>query len=155
MDANEYTQLVGAIVTNLQALESVLRYFSMGNKAREVEFPKVGTADAPENALTKHDFLSTLVDQYNRSLTDEEQDFKVDRNVVAIRNAIAHGRLLATEQQPPFRLWKFGRAKNGRVPVEFCQELTEEWLTSTRNLIDSQKQKVVDCFIARGYKGLR
>jgi hypothetical protein len=155
MDVSTYTQLLGAIAINLQALESVLRYFSMGDKAREVELPKIGATEAPENALTKSSPLSTLVDQYNRSLKDEEQDFKVDRAVIQIRDAIAHGRLLATEQQPPFRLWKFGRPKNGRVPVEFCQELTEVWLSSTRDMIEAQKQKVVDCFIARGYKGLR
>jgi hypothetical protein len=96
-----------------------------------------------------------LIDQFNNSLMPDEQHFKVDRQVVEIRDAIAHGRLLATEQQPPFRLWKFGRPKKGRVPVQFCEELNEQWLTATRNMIDSQRQNVVDCFIARGYKGLR
>ena len=114
MDVNEYTQLIGAIVTNLQALESVLRYFSMGHKAKEVEFPKIGTAEATENALTSYTFLSVLIDQFNNSLMPGEQHFKVDRQVVEIRDAIAHGRLLASEQQPPFRLWKFGRPKKGR-----------------------------------------
>jgi hypothetical protein len=109
----------------------------MGDKAKEVEFPKIDANDAPENALTRYNFFGALVDQYNRLLKDEEQEFKVDRKVVKIRDAIAHGRLLASEQQPPFRLWKFGHPKNGRVPVEFCQDLTEEWLTATRNTIEA------------------
>ena len=153
MDVNEYTQLIGAIVTNLQALESVLRYFSMGHKAKEVEFPKIGAAEATENALTSYTFLDVLIDQFNNSLMPDEQHFKVDRQVVEIRDAIAHGRLLASEQQPPFRLWNFGRTKKGRVPVEFCQELNEQWLTATRNMIDSQKQKVVASLLLAAIKG--
>jgi hypothetical protein len=127
----------------------------MGNKANEVELPKIGAAEVTENALTRNTVFGTLVDKFNTSLTAEEQEFKIDRQVVKIRDVIAYGRLLASEQQPPFRLWKFGRPKNGRVPVEFCHDLTEEWLTVTNNIIDAQRQKAVDCFIARGYKGLR
>ena len=127
----------------------------MGNKANEVELPKIGAAEVTENALTRNTVFGTLVDKFNTSLTAEEQEFKIDRQVVKIRDVIAYGRLLASEQRPPFRLWKFGRPKNGRVPVEFCHDLTEEWLTVTNNIIDAQRQKAVDCFIARGYKGLR
>jgi hypothetical protein len=155
MDVQEYNQLIGAIVTNLQALESVLRYYSIRNKAKEIELPKVGTVETTENALTSNAVLGTLVDKFNNSLTAKEQESKIDRQVVKIRDVIAYGRLLASEQQPPFRLWKFGRPKNGRVPVEFCHDLNEEWLTVTNNMIDAQRQKAVDCFIARGYKGLR
>jgi hypothetical protein len=39
LDVKDHTQLVGAIVTNLQALETVLRYHSLGRKARDVQFP--------------------------------------------------------------------------------------------------------------------
>jgi hypothetical protein len=46
VDVKDYTQLVGAIVTNLQALETVLRYHSMGPKASEVQFPTVRERDA-------------------------------------------------------------------------------------------------------------
>lgn len=121
----------------------------------EVELPKIGAGDVAENALTNNTALVTLVDKFNTSLTVEEQDFPLDRQVVQIRDVIVYGRLLASEQQPPFRLWKFGRPKNGRVPVEFCHELTEEWLTVTNNMIHTQRQKAVDWFIVRGYKGLR
>jgi hypothetical protein len=61
------------------------------------------------------------------------------------------GRLL-TDNEFPARLWKFGLARDGRVPVEFCEELTVEWLKEKSNWIDRQRQKVVDCFKARGYR---
>jgi hypothetical protein len=32
--------------------------------------------------------------------------------------------------------------------------VTKEWLMKTSSNIDAQRQKVVDCFNARGYKGL-
>jgi hypothetical protein len=132
----------------LQALETVLHYFSIGAKANEVQFPKVGDPDAPESALTNFTFLGALIEQ-------GEEALKVDRKVVDIRDAIAHGRLLGSEQRLSYCLWKFGYPKGERAPVEFCQELTVEWLTATRNMIDQKKQKVVDCFKARGYEGLR
>jgi hypothetical protein len=54
-------------------------------------------------------------------------------------------------------LFKIGQsqAKKGRVEIEFCEELTIEWLKSTALMIDGERQKVVDCFQARGYEGLR
>jgi hypothetical protein len=64
-----------------------------------------------------------------------------------IRNAFAHGRL-QTDNEFPARLWKFGLARDGRVPVEFCEELTVEWFKEK-----CQRQRVVDCFKARGIKG--
>jgi hypothetical protein len=40
--AEDHTQWVGAIVTNLQALETVLRFFLAKLKKEEVAFPKAG-----------------------------------------------------------------------------------------------------------------
>ena len=85
-------------------------------------------------------------------MKDAEKPFTVDREVVTIRDSFAHGRLLtnAGAEEPPYRLWKFGKAKNGRVPIEFCQEVTLDWLTDKTNMIEREKRKVVNCF-----KGLR
>jgi hypothetical protein len=155
VEVKDHANLVGSIVTNLQALETVLRYYSMGPKAQEVQFPKVGEAEAIESGLTNWVSLGGLVKRFNNSLKPDEQKFKVDSQVVVIRDAMAHGRLLASEEKVPYHLWKFGKPNNGRVPVEFYKELTVEWLTDTRNMVDAERQKVVDCFKARGYHGLR
>jgi hypothetical protein len=87
-------------------------------------------------------------------LTLGEEKFKVDREAVRVRDAFAHGRLLTTKELPA-RLWKFGGSKNDHVNIEFCEELTVDWLRSKSNMIDGERQKVVDCFNARGYEGLR
>jgi hypothetical protein len=155
VEVKDHTQQVGAIVTNLQALETVLRYHSMGPKAREVQFPTVGAPDAVENDLTSYVSLGKLIKRFNNSLGPDEQQYKVDSQVVVIRDAFAHGRLVTIEEKLPFHLWKFGKPDNRRVPIEFHQELTLEWLTKTRDMILAQKQKVIDCFNARGYQGLR
>jgi hypothetical protein len=156
MDWKDHMHQVGGIVTNPQALETVLRYFLLRLNGQKLEFPKPGDADAAENMLTSYEFLGELADSYNNALKDTEKQFAVNREVVTIRDAFAHGRLLTntSAQDPPYRLWKFGRAKNGRVPIEFSQELTLEWLTAKTNMIEKEKQKVVNCFKGRGYQGL-
>ena len=154
LKAEEHTQGVGAIVTNLQALETVLRYFLLRRHKQEVQFPRIGDQEANKTYLTRWIALDELIKNYNRALDETEKEFKVDREVVRIRDAFAHGRLL-TSTEIPARLWKFGQSKKGRVKVEFCEELTAEWLKSTWLMIDRERQKVVDCFKARGYQGLR
>jgi hypothetical protein len=118
-----------------------------------VEFPKVGDKTVKMTYLTRHTSLGKLIKAFNESLREEEKQFEVDTAVVHIRDAIAHGRLVATKTLP-FRLWKFGPHKGENVEIEFSEELTTEWLKSTTAMIDGEKQKVLDCFNARGYQGL-
>jgi hypothetical protein len=154
VEVEEYTQGVGGIVTNLQALETVLRYFLAKLYNEVVEFPKVGDQTVKLTNLTRRTSLGKLIRTFNKALTDAEKKFEVDIGVVHIRDAIAHGRLVTTKELP-FRLWKFGPRTNGRVDIEFSEELTAEWLKATTAQIDSEKQKVLDCFAARKYEGLR
>jgi hypothetical protein len=154
LKAEEHTQGVGGVVTNLQALETVLRYFLAKLHNEVVEFPKAGDKTVKLTYLTRHTSLGKLIRSFNESLGDEEKKFEVDSQVVHIRDAVAHGRLVTTKELP-FRLWKFGPRKNGHVEIEFSEELTADWLKNTTAMIDLEKQKVLDCFNARGYQGLR
>jgi hypothetical protein len=156
VEATEHTQGVGGIVTNLLALETVLRYFLLKLNGEEVHFPTVGDREAKITYLTRFANLSKLISEYHAALSEtEKKKYGVDTSVVAIRNAFAHGRLL-TSKEIPARLWKFGSHKLGHVvDIEFCEELTDEWLKKTTLLVDQQRQKVVDCFHARGFQGLR
>jgi hypothetical protein len=79
MDWKDHTHQVGGIVTNLQALETCLRYFHLGLRGQQLQFPKPGDADAAENMLTSFKFLGELVDSYNKALKDSEKPFTVDR----------------------------------------------------------------------------
>jgi hypothetical protein len=154
LEWTDHTHQVGCIVTNLQALETILRYFLLRLHGQQVQFPKVGDATAAKTYLTNFMSLGALVDEFNKALKPAESKFKVDRQVVTIRDAIAHGRLL-TDDKLPYRLWKFGKKMNGRVIIEFCEELTSDWLKGKSEMIYREKEKVVSCFKARGYRGLQ
>jgi hypothetical protein len=154
LEVMEHTQGIGGIVTNLLALETVLRYFLLKLNGEEVQFPNVNDREAKITQLTRFASLSKLISEYHATLSDTEKQYAVDTSVVRIRDAFAHGRLL-TSTEIPARLWKFGPHKFGQVDVEFCEELTAEWLTNTTRMLDQQRKKVIDCFHARGYQGLR
>lgn len=154
MKGSDHTLPLGSIVTNLQALETHIRYFLLRASGQQPSFPKKGDKDAAENYLTLFISLGELVKKYNSALSSDEAKFRVDEWVVAVRNALAHGRLV-TETEIPATLWKFGPSKDGRVPVEFCETLTKEWMVKTSNFIAREIQKVLSCFAGRRYEGLR
>ena len=153
MKAEEHTQWVGAIITNLQALETVMRYFLSRRHNQDPQFPKVGDKDAKKTYLTQYVSLGKRLKRYNGALSADEKKFEVSGETVHIRDAFAHGRLL-TPKELPARLWKFGHAKKGRVKIEFSEELTVEWLKGKALMIEAEKDKVLACFKARSYQGL-
>jgi hypothetical protein len=156
MDDKAHTNGVGNIVLNLQALESVLRGFLVERYGQCANFPKMGDKTACRNYLTAYVSLGELLTDYHRDLTETEKKFAIDQIVVRIRDALAHGRLIArgADPAPPFELWKFGKTIEGKVAVDFSETLTEEWLKEKWLLIDAERQKVVDCAKGRGYKRL-
>ena len=154
MDIKEHSQGVGNIITNLAALETVLRYFMLRVKQQELHFPLPGDRTARTTYLTRSIALQNLIQNYNGVLEEAESKYRVDKEVVRIRNAFAHGRLL-TYTVIPARLWNFIGSKKGHMEIEFSEELTAEWLKATWLKIDAERQKVVDCFNARKYQGLK
>jgi hypothetical protein len=79
----------------------------------------------------------------------------VDRSVVEIRDAFAHGRLLSVGDVFPATLWKFGISRDGKVPIEFREVLSTDWMKTTRDRIRIETLKIVNCFNARGYPGVK
>lgn len=155
MKAEEHTQGIGTILTNLAALETVLRYFMARVKNEKPEFPKSGDKKVKRSYLTRSIALQNLIQNYNTKLKAEERDFAIDkREIVRIRNAFAHGRILTTTELPA-RLWNFIGSGDKHMEIEFDQELNADWLKETWLRIDKDKDKVVACFKARGYTGLR
>ena len=93
-----------------------------------------------------------LIKEYNGKLnSSESEQFALDEECVRIRDALAHGRLIAPTKDFPWRLWKFGRVKSGRVPIEYNEELTVDWLDKTWKMIDQHEQTVDACSKQRGY----
>jgi hypothetical protein len=155
LKTEEHTQGIGAIFTNLAALETVLRYFMAYVKNEEPVFPEAGDKQVKKSYLTRSIALQNLIQNYNAALRAGESAYSIDKKeIVRIRNAFAHGRILTTTELPA-RLWNFIGSKDGNIDIEFDQELNADWLKTTWLRIDKDKDKVVACFKARGYTGLR
>jgi hypothetical protein len=132
MNADEYNKHIGAIVMNLQALESNVRFFFFRKNNEQHPFPQSCEGDNVQStSLTNHCQLRKWIRKFNSCLTqDEVKKFWISEEIVDIRDAIAHGRLVAPEPPSvPYTLWKFAAPVNGRVEVKFCEVLTEDWLT--------------------------
>jgi hypothetical protein len=155
MNLNEHNKYVGEIVRHLQSLELVLRLFLCEEMGEKAQLPQPGETTVLETWLTNYQSLGELVCAYNLKLTDiESPRYAVDKTIVTVRDALAHGRLLAQTPSPPLTLFKFGRPKKRIVPVESVDVLTEEWLRAKTALTYDQVTKVAECAKARGHQWL-
>jgi hypothetical protein len=142
---------VGKIVTNLQSLEFVMRIFLADAHEQAFTIPKNGDVSVPETFATNFLPLGDIITAYNASLSEAESAFRIDPKFIALRDSIAHGRLL-TQIDAPLTLYKFGRPKSGSVPIESLEVLTEDWMkTNRRDLYDSI-QLVTACGKKRNYR---
>lgn len=151
-EVKEHLTGVGAIVMNLQALESTLRLFLLHHYGQKLCWPKQGDAETCRNYLTAYLSLRDLIDDYHKRLSDKEKQYEIDVSVADIRDALAHGRLLVQGQNWPAQLWKFGSPKGGKVPVQFSGiVMTRDWMKEQWENIDRQNEKVAACAKVRGY----
>ncbi|MFT4120560.1 hypothetical protein [Bradyrhizobium sp.] len=143
---------------NLQAIETAIRAFLQCRDGQDLVFPRPGEAEVDETWLTKFAYFGPLVSEFNDSLDAgfEQENFTLDKKIVDLRNAFAHGRLFTDFEKFPARLWKFGtKNSNGKILVEFSELLTPEWLLKNHNFAAREYGKVLRCFKRRKYKGLR
>jgi hypothetical protein len=155
MKDEEHYLGVGRLVSNLQSLEFLLRIFLCEANGEAFDLPKVSTASMPTNHLTNYNSLGQLIDKYNIALSpDEANAHSVDRGIVGVRDALAHGRLCSKDEGLfPLTLYKFGKPdKAGTVPIEHVTIITADWLKTGANLASSGMQKVHGCGKVRGYK---
>ena len=139
---------LGKLLVNFQSLEFALRAFllkieemsgSPFTKFKDLHELSEGD-EVPENAFTNYDNLRQLIEKYNDNPKIREADLCIDKKLVDIRDAIAHGRVSALTPSPPFRLLKFNRPKNNQTKVKFSILLTQEWYN--QQLIDTQKATI-------------
>jgi len=157
LTVDDHNKGVGAIVMNLQALETTLRFFFFRKNGEKSAFRDAKKGEfVPGSSLVSHKQLRKWIRQYNSCLTKEEfAEYSITEDIVEVRDALAHGRLLAREPPKlPYTLWNFKEQSNGKVEVRFHEVLTADWLKKTIGEIDNAKETVVACFKARGYKGL-
>jgi hypothetical protein len=156
MTHEEHAKYVGAIITNLQSLETVIRIFLAAVNGQSWAMPKAGDLEVDENYLTNFRAFGPLINRYNETLTVEERaKYSVNTSHVRIRDAFAHGRLLSAGDVFPATLYKFGPARDGKVPVEFCEVLTKDWMDETRASLRDDHRRVAQCFTGRDFNGAR
>lgn len=149
MDQDDHTRGVGRIVTNLEALEFVIRIFLTKANNQKLEFPTPETTELPETFVTSFMSLDELIKEYNATLSSTEQIHCVDAQMIKIRDAFAHGRIYSNNESFPIALYKFSKPKDGKAAVEYAETLTTDWLKQKGDFIHAQTDKVVTC---RKYK---
>jgi hypothetical protein len=128
---------LGKLLVNFQSLEFALRAFLWENERdieqnsstyQELKLNKLKEGDmVAEDAFTNYDSLNVLIDKYNQNPKISSAGLTIDKSVVSIRDAIAHGRVFGDIPQPPMTLLKFSKPSNKLVKVKFSVQLTPEW----------------------------
>jgi hypothetical protein len=141
---------------NFQTLEYLLRVY-IGNLPAsrpwgipagvDIYVSPVGTY-LPENDLTSYDSLGQLIDKFNVEANKTGLP-TVDRSLVGLRDALAHGRVSADVPEDTLRLLKFDKPQNGRVRVSFNEVMTEAWFKLQRERTESAVHIVL-----KQYEGL-
>jgi len=134
MTQDEHARYLGKLVANFQSLEFILRAFlqqlptappvGLAHGTDIYSFP-VGR-EVPENELTNFDSLGQLVKKFNSEMKRRGLN-EIDEHLIAVRDALAHGRVSAANPNDEMRLLKFSKPKNGRVRVEFNEVMSAAW----------------------------
>jgi len=132
MDHEDHIRGLGLLVSYFQALEFALRAVCKNNeihKMYKINYSTLKAGDSvPVDAMTNYDSLGTLIEKYNTLTT---QELRIDIGLVAIRDALAHGRVFSDTPTQPMRLFKFEKPKNGMTTVSFAETLDQDWFFRT------------------------
>lgn len=147
-----YAYRLGAVWGRLVSLETLLRFAISGGRFTLPFNATVGD-EADVDAVNRWGYLSELVRQYNRIAATEHPEHVLASgdDIVALRNALAHGIAVSASPAPPLRLLRFSRpSTTGRVSVEFTADMTPEWLEAQQHLVQQGIQTVLSYIKARG-----
>ncbi len=135
MDMDKHALALGHLVGNFQSLEFALRGFLLNDKVASgkviLPLEDLNTMNEGDvvhlNAFTNYDNLGQLIDKYNNHTKILSARLTIDRTLVKIRDATAHGRVSGDAPEPPYRLLKFGKPINDKVEVTFSVLMTIDW----------------------------
>ena len=130
----EYAPLLGALFANLGSLDLALRhaiYLHETQPEARVRSVSAWWASLREeqvhakNHLTSWDSLRELVGAYN----SYSPTLRIDEGIADLRDALAHGRILATGPASDLTLIRFSNPRQTTtVTVEKVERLTPDWL---------------------------
>jgi predicted GTPase len=144
----EHAENLGKLVANMQSLEFALRAFLLNVEIiQRGPLPQlvknlhdVNEGDiVPLNALTNYDNLRQLITKYNNHPKILSANLTIDKTLVDIRDAIAHGRISSPNPSASLKLLKFDKPKINQVKVAFSALMTKgwfkEWITRYYNAL--------------------
>jgi hypothetical protein len=143
-----YPVLLGRLVANLGSLELALRHaIYLHETPTEQRHPsvsawwkslRVGGAH-PVNALTSWDPLGPLITKYNR----QNPTAAISEDIVDLRDALAHGRILTDDPMSELRLIRFSDPRrSGVAQVEMVGVLSPDWFEKQIHRIHDAAQIV-------------
>lgn len=105
----------------------------------------------PLNALTSWDTLGQLVAAFNAAHQTRNPPLVVDPALKTLRDAFAHGRLIADDSSTHLVLMRFRRPTTGaHVVVEDRYDLTSDWMNEqivrTDEAIDIVKRRLQELY---------
>ena len=150
---------IGKIVLNLQSLEFSLRLIldklQNPDGGTKIDLMDLTVGEwISENYFTNYDTLNQLIKKVNSELGSHGLSERVDDSIVELRDAIAHGRVLAVNPEGPYRIVKFSPSKDSKVQVVVSLDITKDWLSHQISRTTNEVQKVIkisqilglDCF---------
>ena len=142
MTIDEHAKNIGSLIANLNSLEFRLRAFLQElptakpfglPKGKDIYSLPVGT-ELPENEITNYDTLEKLIEKFN-AFANQKGFHEIDKRIIAIRNALAHGRVSSPTISDNLRLIKFSRPEKGKVKISFNEILDRNWFKDNNKLV--------------------
>ena len=150
-NGKEHAGRVGWLIGQLQSVEFLLRWWLAKNEGLDVRLPRYAGEVLAETPFTDYRSLGALIASYNSQLKKDEAKFRVDEVIVDIRDALAHGRILAMEGEEHLVLFRFERPENGKVRTRAITALSEKQVADDIELAEMQYKRVLECGTQRGY----
>ena len=94
----------------------------------------------PEDSMTNYDSLGDLIRKYNKLVPE---NLRIAKEIVEIRDALAHGRVFSDSQSLPMRLFKFSKPMDGMVTVTFAVTLNRKWFKETTHQVYNEIEKAL------------
>jgi hypothetical protein len=153
---NEHCLLLGKLVANFQSLEFILRVFlqllpnalpSSVPHGMDIYKLPVGT-ELSVDEITSYDTLGVLINRFNNEMKLRGQSI-IDQQLVALRDAIAHGRVSGAgllNDDSELKLIKFSKPdkQTGKVRIDFNQLMTKDWLNEQVMRVNHAIRSVYD-----------
>jgi hypothetical protein len=127
-----YPKMLGQLVANIATLELSLRVViylhEVPVEQRQPVAKRLTSLRAGDtlevSSLTSWDSLGELIAKYNL----HNPGASIPEDIKDLRDAFAHGRILADNPTSDLKLVRFSRPKGGSVTVELAQEMSIEWM---------------------------